>query len=589
MERHAVLVRLWSDMFHQGDHPREPINFEGGLNVVEGADDASNSIGKSTVLAMINFAFGGQSWPRSQVTRIYGRHTVGFTFRFDHENFHFLRIADPEHDAAKYVYPCDENYTSPQPPMRAQAFRLYLQDKYGLTNADLSLRSMVGPYVRLAGRDNLDPRRVLQQSASDSPRDAIERLEQLAGMYGEVKEEYTHFNERRRKLRVFDRADHEGVFIIPPAKNAEAEAKKRRIAQLRTQSERLVLEEDDRLLTDDDMVTSRNAKLRAQIRVLRDQQESIREQIAFLSTSQDPDHAPRPADWQELAEIFPRLNKDRMSKVAQFHQRIRANLASQAQQETLRLESVDQAIGTQIRQLSRQLVKAGSAARLPRVTLDNYSALQSEIRDTELALKQHELRNELADLSEQARDTLEQVQADLLPRLENRINDHLEALAHTLGEGIAPRLELTRFDRYTYSVPGDNGTGSAYMGMVMYDYAILDLSDLPFVIHDTPVWANISKPRQARLLSYLDGLSKQVFLAFDSTPTLEERAQEIVKTHTVISLGPGDDSLFGRIGSMPTAQRPIFGLPADQLPAYEGKQEASHHNEQLTFDLGQLS
>lgn len=39
------------------------ITFKQGLNAVVGADDAHNSIGKSSVLMLIDFSFGGSDFP----------------------------------------------------------------------------------------------------------------------------------------------------------------------------------------------------------------------------------------------------------------------------------------------------------------------------------------------------------------------------------------------------------------------------------------------------------------------------------------------------------------------------------------------
>lgn len=161
----------------------------------------------------------------------------------------------------------------------------------------MSLRDIIGPYVRLAGCDNLTHARLLQQSSSDSARDAIVLLEKLTGFYDQVADEDQDFKESKKKLRAFDNAAREVVFVGSPAKSGEAEAKRQQIARLHRESEQLLREEDERLLKDDDMVTGHNAALRTQIRGLQNQQEDIRAQLAFLSTSHEAGHAPTEADW----------------------------------------------------------------------------------------------------------------------------------------------------------------------------------------------------------------------------------------------------------------------------------------------------
>lgn len=139
----------------------------------------------------------------------------------------------------------------------------------------------------------------------------------------------------------------------------------------------------------------------------------------------------------------------------------------------------------------------------------------------------------------------------------NPSSPRLAELARALEEPIAPVLTFTGYD----------GTGTAYTAMVMLDYTMLELTELPFVIHDTPVWANVSKPRQERIVKYLQGHRKQLFFALDNLGALPPGAHEIVDTHTVISLNAGDESLLGYITTLLADERPTFGIPAEQLPA----------------------
>lgn len=54
-----MLVRLWSDKFTDAGEPRPVIEFHYGLNTVRGGTHAENSIRKSTLLSIVDYAFGG--------------------------------------------------------------------------------------------------------------------------------------------------------------------------------------------------------------------------------------------------------------------------------------------------------------------------------------------------------------------------------------------------------------------------------------------------------------------------------------------------------------------------------------------------
>lgn len=71
---------------------KSPLIFDKGLNAVVGADDAHNSIGKSSILMLIDFAFGGSDFPDKcdDVIRHVGHFKVGVTFEFD-KLYSFIR------------------------------------------------------------------------------------------------------------------------------------------------------------------------------------------------------------------------------------------------------------------------------------------------------------------------------------------------------------------------------------------------------------------------------------------------------------------------------------------------------------------
>ena len=60
-----MLTEILCDKFLDGGKERGPIRFKRGLNVVLGDEKATNSIGKSTFLLAVDFAFGGSAYAQS--------------------------------------------------------------------------------------------------------------------------------------------------------------------------------------------------------------------------------------------------------------------------------------------------------------------------------------------------------------------------------------------------------------------------------------------------------------------------------------------------------------------------------------------
>ena len=99
-----------------------PITFEQGLNAVVGADDAHNSIGKSLILMLLDFAFGGSVFPSKcdDVIRNDVNFKVGITFEFE-KPYSFIR--DTSNLDQVYRVECQGYITDKE-------FNLFLKDKY---------------------------------------------------------------------------------------------------------------------------------------------------------------------------------------------------------------------------------------------------------------------------------------------------------------------------------------------------------------------------------------------------------------------------------------------------------------------------
>lgn len=103
-----MLTEIRSEQFRARE-----IKFGPSLNVVLGDDNATNSIGKSSLLMVIDFVFGGSSMleHNKDIVHELGHHDYYFTFKFAEECFRFRRgTFQPS-----IVYRCDENYENPQP------------------------------------------------------------------------------------------------------------------------------------------------------------------------------------------------------------------------------------------------------------------------------------------------------------------------------------------------------------------------------------------------------------------------------------------------------------------------------------------
>ena len=77
----------------------------------------------------------------------------------------------------------------------------------------------------------------------------------------------------------------------------------------------------------------------------------------------------------------------------------------------------------------------------------------------------------------------------------------------------APQINLKAHNSYSFHTPDDDGTGTKFKGMILYDLAILYLTQLPAIAHDSLLLSNISYQETEALLKPYDqskSLNKQV-------------------------------------------------------------------------------
>src|SRR5690554_6547262 len=89
---------------------KSKIEFTNGLNSVLGDDVSTNSIGKSTLLMILDFVFGGNTFLTKDSGSIkhVGKLTFNFKFLFDTQEYHFARQTEnPE-----IVSVCDAQYNT---------------------------------------------------------------------------------------------------------------------------------------------------------------------------------------------------------------------------------------------------------------------------------------------------------------------------------------------------------------------------------------------------------------------------------------------------------------------------------------------
>ncbi|MGW8418824.1 hypothetical protein ACWGKP_33375, partial [Brevibacillus sp. NPDC055896] len=173
-----MLKQIRCDVFRQ-----KTIIFHDGLNVVLGDNQGSNSIGKSSLLMIIDFIFGGTSYTdhNSDVVRELGDHQFEFVFEFNNEKFFFIRgTANP-----KDVYESNENFDKLK-TISLGEYLIFLKNKYPLPSEHISFRAAVSLFSRIWGKHNLDVKRPLHTFPKEKNADTVVRFLLMFNAYDNI-------------------------------------------------------------------------------------------------------------------------------------------------------------------------------------------------------------------------------------------------------------------------------------------------------------------------------------------------------------------------------------------------------------------
>ena len=197
-----MLKEMSSPVFKEKGVVRPPIVFKEGLNVVLGKEDGTNSIGKSSALLAIDFAFGGNTYIASDGVKHIGDHTIFFTFMFDGESYYFARNTA----AAEEIQVCSKGYKLTGIVWTRHEFTDWLKEKYRIDFSGLSFRATLSSFFRIYGKENTNERKPLYGNPGDGMQKSIDRLVKLFNRYGEIEDYTGRLEEQKKKLTAYREA-----------------------------------------------------------------------------------------------------------------------------------------------------------------------------------------------------------------------------------------------------------------------------------------------------------------------------------------------------------------------------------------------
>ena len=201
-----------------------------------------------------------------------------------------------------------------------------------------------------------------------------------------------------------------------------------------------------------------------------------------------------------------------------------------------------------IKELQKQITDLGFVGNLSKEFLDRHSEIKGKIDAIRLQNEAYLTLTDLQDAKRRADDMLKRGIEDILSEIERTLNDKMKEFNDTLfvDSRKAPQIRFREYNSYEFETPDDTGTGSNYKGMVVYDLAMLYLTALPTIAHDSLILKNISDGAVNGIMKIYAASKKQVFIAFDKQAAYRPDTQKILSDNTVLKLSDNNCELYGQ-------------------------------------------
>ncbi len=514
------------------------ISFHDGLNIILGDDDAKNSIGKSTALMVIDFVQGGNTFLDDDAGAIknLGPHYYNFCFVFAGESYFYSRSTD----ISEVVYVCDKFY-SRQSELTIDDYRKKLAEFYGLAFLENSYRSLVSPFSRIWKKGGLEPDQPFVSALKEPSGAAISRLIDIFGHSPDIAVERKVIDEQKARKRLITGSMNEK--IIPKINKTQYKENTKTITDNYEKIEKLkkgfsgalnayeaLFDENlQRMqLRKNEIVNQRN-ELLSKIRRLQREISGITPRIA--------------TNIALVAEYFPSVNVDRLEQVESFHQKIGSIVKKELKEELASTQLQEITLGSECESLEQEIQAALESKGMP----DDMFKRVFELKEsTDKAINENHFFDKKVQLDEaimRSNQRLDGIYTRIFLDIETKINVKLKAFNKVVYGPTrnSSELRIKSESSYSFTSPDDTGTGKSYAGLIGFDVAMLSLTPLPFVIHDSVVYKNVEVAATKRILRILAAMKKkQIFLSFDEAKKFGSQTEQRINKFTALKLSHND-------------------------------------------------
>jgi Chromosome segregation ATPases len=508
----------------------EPIIFKSGLNSILGDDYSTNSIGKSTLLMIIDFVLGGNSFidNNSGAINKLGHLTFKFCYKFKSEFHYFIRTTSENN----IIGICDNEYNIIS-ETDVESFTNILKRNY-CSNIQSSFRSTINPYSRIWKKDNYNVDKPILNFYKEAESASIENLIKLFGLYTEISIASNEIKSQEESRKILS-----GMFkknIVPNITKANFIKNEKEIERINKDIEDI---KDNLLkytLNIEELSNKEIIELKTQKQKLLDAQSIILNKIRRLEINLN-NTSVKSKYFNRLSQFFENPNETKIKEIEKFHNNLSKILQRELEATKEILEKENEVFNTQIATLDQKLDTLLENVQSPKFIVEKIYDLTIQANRLNENNKLYKQKEDVTQDVKILNINLEQTVNVILNEIEAKINNELIRInkeIHTDQKKI-PRITLRR-KSYNFDHSSNTGTGKSYADLIEFDLAILKLTDLPLIIHDSVLFKNIEDKAIDKVIEQYSLFDKQIFIALDGINKFSENSQKILINKCAIQL-----------------------------------------------------
>ncbi len=526
-----MLKQIQSSVFRKGS-----IFFHEGLNAVLGDNQGSNSIGKSTLLMIVDFIFGGRSYidKNKDTVRNLGHHFFEFVLEFNGELYYFRRGTEE----FKVVEVCNETFTNIE-IWSIDEYKNLLHKMYMKKNDSIKFRSCVGVFSRIAQKDNFFNSKPLKSVVNSKEIDGINLLIKLFNMYKVIEDIEKDIKKLNKIISIVNSANRYKYIKKPTFKQYEANKKYIETNSIKLNEIALHLS-----MSFNDFLDVNYQETQNQLYEAKKQKEMITSKLKRVNRNIERNIQVKKKSFEPLQEYFKEINIKKFQEIEEFHTGLNNILLEEFHKAKQSLEKKLKEIEQQIQDIEQKILDTDIKENIPSKLIEPLVELITQLNEKEQENSVYKEYVSNKQDKEKKEADLVSNKKDILCNIEVKINNKMKELNKYIygEENKSPTFKVEERE-YFLTLPDNTGTARGYANLIIFDISILKITILPFIIHDSVMFKNIGNVPIAKIIEIYNGEKKQCFIAIDEVNKFTDECQSLLYAKKVINLSD-KDTLF---------------------------------------------